>query len=110
MMFEGLTEPAIMIRKGDYKYVHINQGTRLLFNIKDDPLELNDLSTDQRSLSEISDFQNMIEEGWDLEAIALLIRLDQRRRNFIFEAHQVGQRPSWDFQPYRNPNDHGLYL
>ena len=105
MMFEGLTEPAIMIRKGDYKYIHINQGTRLLFNIKDDPLELNDLSTDQRSLSEISDFQNMIEEGWDLEAIALLIRLDQRRRNFIFEAHQVGQRPSWDFQPYRNASE-----
>ena len=104
-MFEGLTEPAIMIRKGRYKYIHINESTRLLFNMEEDPLELNDLSTDQRSLKEIDDFQNMIADGWDLKNINLFIRLDQRRRNFIYRAHKVGRRPSWDFQPLSNASE-----
>ena len=105
MMFEGLTDPAVMIRKGKYKYVHINESTRLLFNIEEDPLELNDLSTDQRWLTEMGEFQNIIADGWDLEDISRFIKLDQRRRNFIFKAHQVGRRPSWDFQPLSNASE-----
>ena len=33
LFFEGLAEPALMLRKGRYKYVHISRTAELLFDI-----------------------------------------------------------------------------
>ena len=100
LMFEGLTAPAIMIRKGNYKYVHINPAQRLLFDMEGDPLEHNDLSKDDSCSDVIAGFQAIVTERWDLDAITRFIYLDQRRRNFVQSTHFVGrQRVSWDYQP-----------
>jgi len=37
-----------MVRKGDWKYIHFSYYPSLLFNLKEDPGELNDLSQDAR--------------------------------------------------------------
>jgi len=44
----------------------------------------------------------MIAERWDLDKITSFIHLNQRRRNFIHKAHQIGRQVSWEFQPYKD--------
>ena len=102
MMFEGLTTAAIMIRKGKYKYVHINPNDRLLFDMESDPLEHNDLTNEESCRTVVAEFQTIIAERWDLDKITACIHLNQRRRNFIHKAHQIGRHVSWDFQPYKD--------
>jgi len=53
-----------MFRTGDYKIVRLNGGDWELYNIKNDPTELNDLSSMvPEKVKEISDYYNKIEAG-----------------------------------------------
>lgn len=104
-MFEGMTSPAIMVRKGRYKYVHLSPNEQLLYDIEDDPFERNDLSGATRTASIESNFQKLILERWDLDDITKRIHLSQRRRNFIHRANKKGQPVSWDHQPFKNASE-----
>lgn len=105
LMFEGRTEPGVMIRKGQYKYVHIAPGEALLFDMAEDPNEMVNLCGDAEYSEVISDFEAYISDTWDLPSIKKHIISDQRRRNFIQKTHYVGKIVSWDYQPFRDASN-----
>lgn len=100
LMFEGRTDPAVMVRRGRYKYVHVDDDSALLFDLQADPYERNDLSAAPAYRELKADFESFIRERWDFQRITETIVKDQRRRNFIQQTHGIGQRVSWDFQPF----------
>jgi choline-sulfatase len=86
LFFEGLAEPALMLRKGRYKYIRCNRQTQLLFDIESDPHELRDL----------------VARRWDFDRLTEEILLSQRRRNLIQRSILAGRYPAWDFQPFED--------
>ncbi len=54
-----------MFRNGDYKIVRLNGGDWELYNIKNDPTELEDISaTFPDKVSELSNYYNRVETGF----------------------------------------------
>ena len=99
---ECTAHPMIMIRRGNYKFIHCDSDEPMLFNVEEDPQELENL-IDNEDYREITDsFANEIRERWDSERIREDIILDQQARLLIHEATKNGTSISWDFQPQRN--------
>ena len=100
MMFEGLTEPAVLLRKGAYKYVRCSSTDSLLFNIVEDPRELTDL-TGQSHVAGIEEaLRNELSELYDFASLREEIVASQTRRRLIVEAFESGKRTSWNHQPF----------
>lgn len=100
MMFEGRTEPTIMVREGSYKYVRIDADEALLFDMENDPQELANLIGSATHADVEYRLRNYVRDNWDFDAIVARITRDQKRRNFIQKTHYIGKIVSWDFQPF----------
>lgn len=100
LMFEGRTEPAVMVRREKYKYVHVSSDSVLLFDMEVDPYERNNLAGVRDYAQVEAEFESFVRRGWDFERIADFIVRDQRRRNFVQSTHGIGKWVSWDFQPF----------
>lgn len=100
LMFEGRPTPTIMVRQGTYKYVHIDESTALLFDIANDPQELQNLSGTPRHADMEKALADHVHNNWDFEALVQRMVRDQRRRNFIQRTHYIGKVVSWDYQPF----------
>jgi len=83
---DGSTGPSRMVKKGDYKYMYLEGVDTLLFNLKSDPNELNNLS----GLPEHADIENELRtiamSDWDPDHLRAIIELSQKRR---LKIHQV---------------------
>jgi len=57
-----------MFRSGDYKIVRLNGGDWELYNIKEDPTELNNLATTlPEKLTKLSNYYKRLEPGLQLK-------------------------------------------
>lgn len=98
---EGTTAPCFMVKQGRYKYIHCTTDAAQLFDLDDDPQELNNLAGQaaygsvERSLTEMLG-------RWDTEAITTSVVQSQRRRLFTFQSLMKGRVTPWDFQPHRD--------
>lgn len=97
---EGTLSPLMMIRRGDYKFVYSEQDPCLLFDLKNDPRERENLagSASHRELFEA--FLAEARQRWDIPAITAQVLASQRRRRFVDAALNQGKRTSWDHQPF----------
>ena len=77
---DGSTGPSRMVRKGPWKMMWLEGEDTLLFNLDDDPLELNDRSTDPEVADVAADLERILFRGWDPEALRIRIRASQERR------------------------------
>ena len=102
MFFEGLAEPALMLRSGRYKYVRCSRTAALLFDIEQDPHELRDLAADPAYAGIVDELRQKIEQRWDFDRLTSDILESQRRRNLIMRAVSLGRTPAWDFQPFED--------
>jgi choline-sulfatase len=102
LFFEGLAEPALMLRKGRYKYIHCNRETQLLFDIESDPHELHDLAGDPAHAAKLAELRGLVARRWDFDRLTREILLSQRRRNLIQRSVLAGRYPAWDFQPFED--------
>jgi len=97
---EGTFAPVIMIRRGDFKYIHSPDDPDQLFNVSNDPNELDNLAVNPEFSALRDDFHNEVTKGWDLEQLKDDVLLSQRRRDLIGKALDKGRYTSWDFQPW----------
>ncbi|MCL2896906.1 choline-sulfatase [Brenneria tiliae] len=99
---EGALAPIVMIRRGDWKYVHSLSDPELLFNLREDPHELNNLAADAACLPVLSALRDEVASRWDLPALHQRVLQSQQNRLFLNRALTHGTAPAWDYQPVQD--------
>ncbi|WP_416310936.1 choline-sulfatase [Pseudomonas sp. W03] len=96
---EGTVSPLMMIRRGDFKFIYSEQDRCLLFDLANDPRELENLM-DSPAHAELA--RTLLHEArarWDIPAITERVLASQRRRRLVADALTRGTLKSWDHQP-----------
>ena len=94
---EATLAPIFMIRRGDFKYISSRLDPALLFNVTEDPNELNNLAATPAFADRVDAFEAEIAEKWDSEALTEAIICSQKRRRFVLEAQKRSLiRPRWN--------------
>jgi choline-sulfatase len=91
-----------MIRRGDFKFIYSTQDPCLLFNVANDPDELNNLANSSITPEHqtlLNDFLAETAQRWDMPALHAQVLASQRRRRFVDGALTQGKLTSWDHQP-----------
>jgi choline-sulfatase len=98
---EGTVEPLLLLRKGRWKYVHVHEQSPLLFDLKTDPHERDDLAgrPEHQELCRMMAVELLA--GLDVAALRERILRGQRERLVILEA--TPDQRSWDYRPRRDP-------
>ena len=97
---EGVFEPTFMLRDARYKLFTSENDPPLLFDLVEDPLELNDLATANSVAERKAALSALAAELWNPSEIKAQIVADQNRRRLVERAHGIGRRPVWDYQPF----------
>jgi choline-sulfatase len=96
---EGAVAPILMIRRGQYKFIHCPGDPPQLYDLDTDPLELNNLAHDPANGEILKMFENETASRWDVERLHRRVIDDQNRRRLLADALSEGTYTSWDYQP-----------
>ena len=99
---EGAVAPIYMLRRGPWKFIHSPADPDQLFNIDDDPNELNNLAS-AHPLAK--NFLAEVIEKFDIAKIHQAVLQSQQSRLMMFEAMKQGHHFPWDFQPLREASE-----
>jgi len=99
---ECASHPIFMIRRGNYKYIHCDADPPQLFDIENDPMELDNLATQAAHKDVSTNFAEEVLTRWDSEKIRADVLHTQRQRRAVHAAMQQGALTSWDYQPKRD--------
>jgi choline-sulfatase len=97
---EGVSAPAVMIRRGRYKYIRCPGDPDLLYDLAADALELRNLAAEARGEKVVTAFREESDERWDFAEIEARVLESQRSRRLVADALAHGAYDPWDFQPY----------
>ena len=90
---DGSTGPSRMVRKGSYKLMWLEGVDWRLYDVRNDPNEMDDLS-DQPEMAEVRrDLEKVLFDGFEPEALRSRIEASQRRRLAVHRA--TGGEPTW---------------
>lgn len=96
---EGTVSPLMMIRRGDFKFIYSEQDPCLLFDVANDPRELENLVDSPAHANLVRDLLGEARARWDMPAITRQVLASQRRRRLVADALTRGSLKSWDHQP-----------
>ncbi len=99
---EMTPSPVFMIRRGNYKYIHCDVDPPLLYDLKNDPDEMNNLAAQESHADIAKRFADETKQRWDSEKIRQDVIATQKRRRSVHAAMQKGILPSWDYNPPRD--------
>ena len=99
---EGVREPLLMVRKGPYKLIRSPGDPPLLFDLDNDPDELENLAASPTCVAVRAELEAVVSETWDVEALDAAVRESQSVRRLVSAALGTGTRTSWDYQPMRD--------
>jgi len=99
-LFEGSTEPGLLLRKGRYKYIRADDSNDLLFDIEADPEESKDLAADPAYAGTLADLKQEVAARYDFDRLVPEIIAAQDRHEFVCRALLKGRQESWAFQPF----------
>ncbi len=91
----GPCVPCRMVRKGRHKYIHTHGHPPLLFDLVNDPHELNDIAADPAYAEIVSALHDHAMTGWDPDDLTRDVLESQARRKLIKTV--PGPSPRWDF-------------
>jgi choline-sulfatase len=92
---EGVTAPAIMIRRGRDKYVRCGEDPDQLFDLDADPHELRTVADAEMTAA----LRDASDARWDLAGLRRRVVESQRRRHEVSRGLAVGAHTPWDHQP-----------
>ncbi len=99
---EMTADPVLMIRRGQYKYIHCDSDPPMLFDLTADPAERDNLASNPAYAEIATDFAAEVEAKWDQKAIRQDVIAKQKQRQAIYTAMQHGALTPWDFNPPRD--------
>ena len=94
---EGVRSPAVMLRRGRFKYVWCANDPEQLFDLDADPHELVNRAAEQPELC--AGFSAEVARRWDMGALGAAVLRSQEDRRVVVEALSRGRRPRWAFVP-----------
>ena len=94
---EGVRDPAVMIRRGEHKYIRCGTDPELLYDLASDPRELNDLSASAPELC--ASLREAADARWDLDALRARVLASQEERRVVLGALARGRAHPWDYRP-----------
>lgn len=101
-MGEGAIAPLIMIRRGQWKFIHSSVDPDLLYNLAENPAELHNLAADPAQAQLVAELRREVAERWDFPQITSAVLASQRSRHLVGTANTIGTLTSWDHQPRRD--------
>ena len=99
---EGTVAPMYLLRRGPWKYIHCPTDPDQLFNLVDDPDELNNLAASHPIAVK---FHSEVVAKFDIPKINAAVLESQQARHMMFEALKSGEHFPWDFQPLRDASE-----
>ncbi len=99
---EGAIAPIVMIRRGNWKYIHCPADPDQLFDLADDPSEQRNLAALPEHAERVARLRQEVASRWPLASLDADVRASQRRRRIVDAALNKGERFAWDFQPQRD--------
>lgn len=91
--------PVLMIRRGEYKYIHCDCDPPQLYNVVSDPLETTNLANDPEHAITATRFAAEVTERWDGEVLRQQVIATQKSRHALHQAMTSGQSDHWDYDP-----------
>jgi choline-sulfatase len=98
-MGEGAIAPLVMIRRGDFKFVHSPVDPDQLFDLSQDPQELSNLAGTPEHADRVEKFRQEVAARWDFDKVTEDVLWSQRRRRLVSRSLMKGKVTPWDFQP-----------
>jgi choline-sulfatase len=95
----GVINPMLMVRKDNLKYVYVHGCKPLLFDLKDDPHELHNLSGFTEQKDKMEELHRIAIGDIDIVKLKEEIIRGQKERAIVFRGSQCGEPLSWDYQP-----------
>jgi choline-sulfatase len=92
----------VMIRRGEFKFIHSPADPDQLFDLSHDPGERDNLAGNPTYAALVVAFRAEVGKRWDLAELNRRVRESQRRRRLVDAALNKGKIHAWDFQPFRN--------
>jgi len=99
---EGAVAPLVMIKRGRYKFVHSPVDPDQLYDLSDDPDELQNLALAAKHTERVRELRAEVAQRWDLQALQAAVIASQQRRHLVYHALRAGRYTPWDFQPSRD--------
>jgi choline-sulfatase len=96
---EGVTSPALMIRRGPHKFVSCGADPEQLYDLAHDPHELVNLAQSSANADLCRAFRDAVAARWDTADLEQRVLESQRERHLVLQALATGRRTSWDYQP-----------
>ena len=90
---DGSTGPSRMVKRGSMKYMDLEGSDTLLFDLDQDPHELNNLIDDPAHADSATELQAICEGDWNRQEMHAIIAVDQRRRLKVHQA--TGGEPTY---------------
>ena len=105
---EGVVGPAVMVRRGRYKYLQSAGDPEQLFDVAADPRELVDLAGRSEHAAVLETCRAEVAQRYDLDELTRRVLDSQRQRRAVAAALGVGRDTSWDYRPEVDPG--GRYV
>jgi len=102
---EASYAPLVGIVKENWKYVQCTLDPAQLFNLEDDPDELNNLANDSNHQDKLEELKSIAEKRWDMTLFDAQVRESQARRWVVYEALRNGDYFPWDYQPLQKASE-----
>jgi choline-sulfatase len=96
---EGVTAPAVMVRRGRHKFIACPGDPEQLYDVADDPAELANLAADPDHRATVAELRDEVARYWELEELERRVLASQRERQLVMRARAEGPAGSWAFEP-----------
>ena len=92
---EGVSAPAVMLRRGRYKYVRCDGDPEQLYDLEADPHERDDIA--ETAPDVCAELRAAVERRYDIPALREAIVRSQDERRLVVAALNTGRGESWSY-------------